>query len=147
MLELAPWRPMRELTSLRREMDRLWEDFFGRRDLLAEEASWVPAVDISEDKEYVNVRAELPGIDPKDVEITLSGDLLTIRGEKKQRQEKKGENFHRIETRWGRFCRSIRIPVPVDPDKIEAKYENGVLNITMPKREEIKPKQIEIKTA
>ncbi len=147
MLELAPWRPMRELTTLRREMDRLWEDFFGRRELLADEGGWVPAVDVSEDKENVTVRAELPGIDPKEVEISLSGDTLNIRGEKRQRTEKKGENFHRIETRWGRFSRSIRIPVPVDPDKIEARYHNGVLIVTMPKKEEVRPRQIEIKTS
>ncbi len=147
MLELAPWRPMKEISTLRREMDRLWEDFFGRRDILAEEATWVPAIDVSEDKENVLVRAELPGLEPKDVEISLSGDLLTIKGEKRQREEKKEENFHRIETRWGRFSRAVRIPVPVEAEKAEAKFENGVLTIRMPKKEEVKPKQIEIKAS
>jgi len=145
MFELTPWRPFGELRSLRREMDRLWEDFFGGGELVSSETTWVPATDISETKDAIIVRTEVPGMDAKDIEINLTGDILTIKGEKKQKTEEKDENFHRIETRYGAFSRAIRIPVSVEADKIQAKYEKGVLKITLPKKEEAKPKQIEVK--
>lgn len=147
MFEIAPWKPMRELSTLRKEMDRLWEDFFGEKALLPSEGAWTPAVDVSETKDSIIVKAELPGMDPKDIEVTLSGDMLVIRGEKKEQKEEKGENFHRIETRRGSFSRAIRVPVPVSSDKIDAKYEKGVLKVVLPKKEEVKAKQIEVKTA
>ena len=147
MFEITPWRPLGELRNLRREMDRLWEEFFGPREVATSETSWVPAVDISETKDAVIVKAEVPGMEPKDIDISLSGDILTIKGEKRQQTEEKDENFHRIETRYGAFSRSIRIPVPVDADRIEAKYEKGVLKVTLPKREEVKPKRIEVKVS
>ena len=145
MFELTPWRPFGELRTLRREMDKLWEEFFGGQDLVSSEAAWVPAIDISETKDAIIVRAEIPGMDAKDIEINLTGDVLTIRGEKKQETEEKDENFHRIETRYGAFQRAIRVPVSVDAEKIQAKYEKGVLKITLPKKEEAKPKHIEVK--
>ncbi len=146
MFEIAPWRPFRELGNLRREMDRLWEDFFGGKDMFPAETAWMPAVDISEDKEAITVKAEIPGMDPKDIDISLSGDMLVIKGEKKQERDKKDENYHRIETRYGAFSRALRLPVPVNADKIEATYEKGILKVVLPKKEEVKPKQIEIKT-
>ena len=145
MFELAPWKPFGEVRSLRREMDKLWEDFFGGGELVAPESGWLPAVDISETKDAIKVKAELPGMEPKDVEISLTGDILTIKGEKKQKTESKDENYHRIETRYGSFSRAIRLPVAVQADKIEASYEKGVLSIVLPKKEEVKPKQIEVK--
>ncbi len=145
MFELTPWRPFGELRTLRREMDKLWEDFFGGQELVSTDGVWVPAIDISETKDAIIVRAEIPGMDVKDIEINLTGDILTIKGEKKQKTEEKDENFHRIETRYGAFQRAIRVPVSVDSDKIQAKYEKGVLKITLPKKEEAKPKQIEVK--
>ncbi len=147
MFELTPWRPLNELSKLRREMDRLWEDFFGEREVMTPEATWVPAVDVSETDDAIVVKAEVPGMDPKEIDISFSGDLLTIKGEKKQRTEEKKENYHRIETRYGAFSRTIRVPVQVDADKIEASYDKGVLKIVLPKKEEAKPKQIEIKTS
>ena len=145
MFELTPWKPFGELRTLRREMDKLWEDFFGGQELMSSEGLWLPAIDISETKEAIIVRAELPGMDPKEIEINLTGDVLTIKGEKRQKTEEKDENFHRIETRYGAFQRSIRVPVSVDSGKIQAKYDKGVLKITLPKREEARPKQIEVK--
>ncbi len=143
MAELIPWRPLRDL---KREMDRLWNEFFGR-EALPEifETEWVPAVDISETKDAVVVRADVPGIDPKDLEITLTGNLLSIRGEKRQDKEEKGENFYRVERSYGGFVRSVQIPTEVDPEKIEATYKNGVLKITLPKKAEAKGKQIPVK--
>ena len=143
MAELVPWRPLRDL---KREMDRLWNEFFGREtmpDLF--ETEWVPALDVSETKDAVIVRADVPGIDPKELEITVSGNTLTIRGEKKQEKEEKGENFYRVERSYGSFVRTIQIPVEVETDKVEASYKNGVLKITLPKKTEAKGKQIPVK--
>ncbi len=142
MLDLVPWRPMREL---RREIDRLFEDFLGERSL-APEMEWTPSVDISETKDAVIIKAELPGLDPKDIDISLRGDILTIKGEKKQEVEEKDENFHRIERRYGFFSRSIPIPAEVDADRIEATYKRGVLRIVLPKKEEAKARQIPVKS-
>ncbi len=143
MAELVAWRPLRDL---KREMDRLWNEFFGRETLPEPfETEWVPALDISETKDAVIVRADVPGIDPDDLEITISGNVLTIRGEKKQEREEKGENFYRIERSYGSFVRSVQIPTDIDPEKIEATYKNGVLKITLPKKAEAKGKQIPVK--
>ncbi len=143
MAELVPWRPLRDL---KREMDRLWNEFFGREPLPEVfETEWVPALDVSETKEAVIVRADVPGIDPNNLEITLSGNTLTIRGEKKQEREEKGENFYRMERSYGSFVRTIQLPVEVEPDKVEASYKNGVLKITLPKKSEAQGKQIPVK--
>ena len=145
MFEVTPWRPLRELSNLRREMEDLWGNLAGEREFLPMKGEWMPAVDVSETKDSLVVKAEIPGMERKDIDISLSGDLLVIKGEKKQKIEEKKESFHRIETRYGAFSRSIRVPVSVDSNKIEASYDKGVLKITLPKKEEIKAKQIEIK--
>ncbi len=147
MFDVAPWKPLNEITRFRKEMDRLWEDFFGGKEMASPEMAWVPAVDVSETDDSIVVKAEVPGMEAKDIEISFSGDTLRIKGEKKQESEEKKENYHRIETRYGAFSRSIRMPVSVDPDKIEAKYDKGVLKIVLKKKEEAKPKQIEVKTS
>ncbi len=149
MADIMEWRPFREVSRLRREMDRLWEDFFGpsRRALQPLEEMWAPAIDVSESADKVTIKAEVPGIEAKDIEISMVGDMLTIKGEKKAEKEEKGENYHLVERSYGSFSRGVRLPAPVDPDKIEATYKNGVLTITCPKKEEVKPKAIEIKTA
>lgn len=146
MFELAPWKPGRELSLLRKEMDRLWEDFFGgREEFFPERAAWMPAIDVSETKENLLIKAEVPGIEAKDIDISIAGDVLRIKGEKKQKTEEKDENYHRVETRYGAFSRTLRLPVAVDSEKIKASYEKGVLNIVLPKKEEVKAKQIEVK--
>ncbi|OPX19765.1 MAG: molecular chaperone [Desulfobacca sp. 4484_104] len=146
-MELTEWRPFREVSRLRREMDRLWDDYFGpgRRALKPLETEWAPVVDISESADQVTVKAEIPGLEPKDIDISLSGDLLTIKGEKKSEREEKDENYHLVERSYGSFSRSLRLPVSVEADKIEASYKQGVLTITCPKKEEVKAKAIEIK--
>ncbi len=143
--EIAPWRPFRELDRIRREMDRLWDSFFERRPSRVEEVSeWFPSLDVSEtDTDYI-VKVEVPGIDPKDMDISLTNNTLTIKGEKKQEKEEKDENYHLIERSYGSFTRSIRIPSQVQSDKINATYKNGVLKITLPKTEEAKKKEIKI---
>jgi HSP20 family protein len=143
--ELTPWRPMRELTSLREEMDQLWNRMF--RDWPTMEfprGDWIPSFDVSETKDNVVVKAEVPGMDPKDIDISLADGILTLRGEKKDREEKE-ENYYLTESRYGSFSRSIRLPHEVQSDKIKANYKNGVLKVTMPKSEEAKKKEVKIK--
>jgi HSP20 family protein len=146
--DLTTWRPFREVSRLRREMDRLWDDYFGpgRRGLQPMEAEFAPAMDVKETADQVVVKAEVPGIDAKDINISVTGDVLTIKGEKKSEREEKEENYHVVERSYGSFARSITLPGAVDLDKIEAKYDKGVLTVTCPKKEEVKPKAIEIKT-
>jgi len=147
MPDIVEWKPFREVSRLRREMDRLWDEFFGpgRRAFRPLEAEWAPAVDVSETPDKVVVKAEIPGMEAKDIDISLSGDVLTIKGEKKSEREEKKENYHLVERSYGSFSRSLSMPVAVDADKIEANYKKGVLTITCPKKEEAKPKAIEIK--
>jgi len=145
MFEVTPWKPLRELSNLRREMDDLWGNLTGEKEFLPMKGEWMPAVDVSETKDSLIVKAEIPGMESKDIDVSLCGDLLTIKGEKKQKTEEKKENYHRIETHYGAFSRTIRVPVSVNSEKIKASYDNGVLKITLPKKEEVKAKQIEIK--
>lgn len=144
--EIAPWRPFRELERMRREMDRLWDSFFEERPRRkAEEVGeWLPSLDVSETKNELVVKAELPGLDPKDIDISLTNDILTIKGEKKREKEEKDENYHLIERSYGAFARSIRLPREVQGDKISASYKSGVLKVTLPKSEEAKKKEIKI---
>ncbi len=144
--ELIPWRPFTELSSLRREMDRLWENFFGERPFARIwEREWAPSLDMSETKDNYVVKAEVPGIDAKDIDISLTGDVLTIKGEKKQEKEEKEEDYHLIERGYGSFSRSVRLPVEVESSKIKASYKNGILSITLPKSEKVKAKEVKIK--
>jgi HSP20 family protein len=127
-------------------MDRLWDRFFSERpalDML--EKGWEPTLDITETKSDLIVKAELPGIDPKEIDISLTGDTLTIKGEKQQEKEEKEENYYRIERSYGIFSRTIKLPMSVQNDRIKASYQHGVLKITLPKSEEAKQKQIKIK--
>ena len=145
-MELMPWRPFGELGSIRSEMDRLWNKFLGETPFvrsLTEE--WSPSVDISQTKDKLVIKAELPGLDAKDVNVSISGDLLTIKGEKKKEEEEKDEHHHYMERYYGSFQRSFQLPVNVKTDKIEATFDKGVLKITLPKTEEAKKKEIEIK--
>jgi HSP20 family protein len=145
-MDLMPWKPSGEITSLRREMDNLWNRFFGETVLprfVSEE--WLPSVDISETKDKLLVRAELPGMDAEDINVTISGDILTIKGEKKQEKEREDEHYYCSESYSGSFQRTIRLPVNIKTDKVDATFEKGILQIALPKTEEAKKKEIEIK--
>jgi HSP20 family protein len=144
--EITPWRPF-EFDRIRREMDRLWDFFLEVRPMRKAEESgeWLPSLDVSETKNDVVIKAELPGMDPKDIDISLSNGFLTIKGEKKQEKEEKDENYHLIERSYGSFTRSVRLPREVQSDKITASFKNGVLRVTFPKSEEAKKKEIKIK--
>ena len=144
MAELTIWRPLQEL---RREIDRIWDEFFGRVRFPErwEGFEWAPAVDVSETEDSVVVRADVPGLDPEDLEVNISGNLLTIRGEKKQEKEEKKENFYRVERVYGSFVRTVELPAEVEGDKAEATYKNGVLKIVLPKKAEARGKTIKIR--
>lgn len=145
-MELMPFRRFRELTRLRDEMDRLWEGFFGDSRFFApSEKRWYPSVDVVEDKNQLVVTAEVPGMDAKDIDISVSGDVLTIKGEKKQEKEEDKENYHLTERTYGAFSRSVRLPVAADMGKVDATYKRGILKITLPKKEEAKPREIKVK--
>ena len=107
-------------------------------------AIWIPAVDIYETENEVVVKAELPEINQKDIDIQIENNTLVLRGERKFEKDTKRENFHRIERAYGSFARSFTLPNTIDQEKIHADYKDGVLKIVMPKREEIKPKQIKV---
>lgn len=144
--ELTPWRPF-EFDRIRREMDRLWDSFLegGPMRRAADGGEWLPSIDVSETKSDLVIKAELPGMDPKDIDISMNNGFLTIKGEKKHEREEKDENYHLVERSYGSFTRSVRLPREVQSDKITASFKNGVLRVTLPKSEEAKKKEIKIK--
>lgn len=145
-MELVPWKPFGDMGTFRGEMDRLWDRFFGERPLMkALSEEWSPSVDISETEDKVLVNAELPGLEAKDVNVSISGDLLTIKGEKKKEKEEKDEHHHYVERYAGSFQRSFRLPVDIQSDKVEASFKKGVLKIVLPKAEAARKKAVEIK--
>lgn len=145
MADLTRWEPM-GATSLRQAMDRLFEDSFVRSSgLFPALRQDIPAVDMYQTDKEVVVKASLPGMKGEDVDISVTGDVLTIKGEHKDEQEVNEENYFRKEMRYGSFIRSLEIPVPVKVDKAEAVFEDGVLTLTMPKSEAVQPKSIKVK--
>jgi len=143
-MAITKWEPFEGLLNLQDRINRLFEETWAPLTRRTEQA-WTPAVDIYEDDKEIVVKAELPDIEEKDVEVNIQDSVLTIKGErKKEREEKKG-TYHLIETSYGSFSRSFSLPNNVDTDKASAKYEKGVLKITLPKKEGAKPKKIDIK--
>lgn len=144
-MDLVPWRPFKEISTLRKEMDTLLNKFFGKPSLVeAFGGEWSPTLDVSETDVSIIVKAELPGLEAKDIDVSLSGDVLTIKGEKRKEEEEKDEQYHYSERYYGSFQRSFRLPTTIQSDKIEAGFEKGVLKITLPKTEEAKKKEIKI---
>jgi len=145
-MELVPWRPFGEIGSFRKEMDRLLNHFMGETPFAGTfTEEWLPSVDISETKDKLLIKADFPGLEVKDVNLSISGDVLTIKGEKKKEEEKKDEHYYHCERYCGSFQRSFRLPVNVQSDKVEATFDKGVLKITLSKTEEAEKKKIEIK--
>lgn len=148
-MSVMRWDPFRDLLSIQEEMNQLFNRAFGRTFGEGGEAParvWAPALDISERKDAYVVTVEVPGVKQDDIDITLEDGLLTISGERKQVQESSDEQFHRVERRYGAFRRSITLPSQVQADAIEASYENGVLEVLLPKAEEAKPKKITVRS-
>jgi HSP20 family protein len=143
------WDPFAELANLRREMDQIFGEFFGRTPskMAATEAVWSPLVDIHETKDSFVVKAELPGVKQEGLQVSVEGDALTLKGERKLESQIKEDQYHRIERSYGRFERVLLLPANVDPDGVKATYRNGVLEIQLPKREEAKPKAVKVEVA
>jgi len=144
---LTPWRPMRELE----EVERRFEDIFGRSFLPTawgrlpmEQRGWTPAIEVFEKEDRFLVKAELPGMKEEDIDISAVGDTLTMKGERKVESEVKEEDYYCCERSYGSFFRSIALPSHVDAQKIEASYEDGVLEVSLPKIPEVKPKKISV---
>ncbi len=158
-MSLIPWRGKQRDDELdvagspmgyfRSEMDRLFDRFFGDTWAMAREgfgaAAWAPSIDVAETDTEITIRAEVPGIDAKDIDISLTGQTLTVSGEKKETTETKGANYYRSERRFGSFRRSLQLPTTVDPEKVSATQRDGILMIRLQKRESAVPKRIPVK--
>jgi HSP20 family protein len=146
-MALVKYNPLRELRTMQEQMNRLlnvsWNHDISGEDL--KEGIWQPAVDIYETADSIIIKAELPDVDQKDIDVRIEENTLTLRGERRHEGEVKKENYHRIERYFGAFQRSFSLPATVDQEHVAAICEKGVLTITLPKKEETKPKQINIK--
>jgi HSP20 family protein len=159
-MNLIPWKnkqpeggraELSPILALRGEMDRLFDSFFrepfGAMDWSAwGQGKWSPAVDMAESDKELTVRAELPGIDPKDLEISVTGNQLVLSGEKHEATEHDGKDYYHSETRYGSFRRVMPLPEGIDTEKVEAQYANGVLTLRLPKTAAAATKRIEVKT-
>jgi HSP20 family protein len=145
MSNLSIWEPAREMMTLREAMNRLFDDSFTRPISGNGNSSTIPTIDLYQTNDEVVVRASLPGLKSDDVQISVTGEVLTLRGEIKAVNEKKEATWHVRENRFGAFERTIMLPTDVQTDKAKADFENGILTITLPKAEAVKPKTIAIK--
>lgn len=144
MSNLIRWEPAREMMSLREAMDRLFDDAFTRP--LSLRDGWsVPAIDMYQTDDEIVVKAALPGVKADEVQINITGEVLTLKGEMKHEEEKEEKAWHIREQRYGSFERSIVLPTDVVADKAKADFENGILTITLPKADEVKPRTITVK--
>ena len=131
-----------------REIDTFFNDFFGRPTFWVErDSDFVPRVNIVDGEEDVKMEFEVPGMDKKDFKISVKNNVLSVSGERKSETEQKGKNYIRTEIRNGSFCRSFTLPQSIDADKIKADYKNGILELSLAKREEAKPKEIDVKVS
>jgi len=148
MANITRWDPFSELTSLQDRVNQLFSQPFGvgargpEQSLVS--ANFIPPVDVFEDDHTITLQVELPGIKENDLNVRLDNNVLTISGERKFENEDRKDNFHRIERSYGRFTRAFTLPGSADPENVNAEFENGVLKVTVPKREESKSRQIKI---
>ena len=155
-MAMERWRPFGSVVEhrdpfrtndIQGEVNRLFDSFFGRPATATAptgERMWAPAVDIRENKDNLILTFEVPGIRDKDVNLSITDDILSVRGERRFDYEAKEESYHRLERAYGKFERHVQLPMPVQSDKVKAVYRDGVLEVTLPKAEELKPKQIKI---
>jgi HSP20 family protein len=144
MRTLSRWEPTRGALTLQDQVNRLFGDVLDQTREESNLTSWAPAVDIHETEHELIVKADLPGVDPKDLDIRVENNLLTIRGERKFEKKVNEDNYLRVERAYGSFSRSFSLANTVNPEAIQADYQNGVLTLNIPKREEAKPKQIKV---
>lgn len=144
MSNLIRWEPAREMMTLREAMDRLFDDAF-TRPLSLRDAWSVPAIDMYQTDDEIVVKAALPGVKADEVQINITGEVLTLKGEIKHEEDKKEKAWHIHEQRYGSFERSVVLPTDVVADKAKAEFENGILTVTLPKADEVKPRTINVK--
>lgn len=145
MTTLVRWEPVREMDSLQTELNRVFDGFFGGRgNGSSHTRRWVPAMDLSESEDNLVLRADLPGVSEDDVSVEVKDGVLTLAGERSDRHEKKTEGYHRVERAYGSFSRSLTLPDGIDAEKVHAEFENGVLEVTIPKPEARKPHKVAI---
>jgi HSP20 family protein len=152
-MSIVKWSPLRELEDMRKDIDRLFEDFFSpgqkrRRGWLKPDIGVVvPNIEMYDKKNEIVVKAELPGVDKDNIDLTITKDSLTLKGEVKKEEEVKEEDYYACERSYGSFTRTVAMPVEVDSEKAKASFKNGVLEIVLPKKEEAKPKEIKIEVS
>jgi HSP20 family protein len=151
-MALVPWRPFTELDRLRGEMDRLFSDFFGRGSALTrigkgglfDTQGWTPPVDMIDRPDEIVVKTMVPGMEKKDINVSVSNGTLTVSGERKTDSEVKEEDYYCCEQSYGKFYRAVDLPSSVESEKVKATLKNGILEIHLPKAEAVKPKSIEV---
>jgi len=152
MFNFTPWTKDQpnEMTYFIKDMGNLFEKFLEKNSLPAKEffteKGWFPKLDVSEGKSNITVKAEIPGVDAKDIDLSISGKILTINGEKKEEKEENEKNYHRVERSYGSFYRTVELPAEVDSVNVDASYKKGVLTIELKKTKESEVKKIEVKT-
>jgi HSP20 family protein len=153
---LIPWRPLAEMSRWQRDMERMFGNFFtGRVHPLFDERWWPGSslgpqessldLDLYEDKDAIVVKAELPGMSKDDIQISITDNVLTIKGEKKKQEADEGQDYYRAERVYGSFIRTVSLPTEINPEKVQATFRNGVLEIRLPKSEQAKKKEIKVK--
>lgn len=149
MRDIVRWDPFRELVTIQDELNRLFDRTFRGFEPLRPTAAgtWMPAMDVYETDDKLVAKVELPGIDPEDVEVSIEDGTLTISGKREFSSEVREEDYHRIERRYGAFSRAITLPPTVDTDKVEARFDKGVLTVEVAKTEKAKPKRIKVKAS
>jgi HSP20 family protein len=145
--EIAPWRRSAGMRPYWREMDDFFNRFFRNMPLTERGWEWAPSVDISETDGTIILKAEMPGLEAKDIDIDITGDMLTLKGEKKVEEERKEERYYCRERHYGSFQRSFQLPAGIQSDKVDADFKNGILTVNIPKSEESKQKKIDIKSS
>ena len=140
------WQPFRQVSELQAEMNRLFDTVFGSpADVSSGDRRWAPLCDVQETKDDLVLGFELPGVNEKDVNVSITGDVLTVKGERPVPEQEMGtEGYHRLERTYGRFERSVQVRMPVQADKVKATYRDGVLTVKLPKAEEVKAREIKI---
>src|SRR5258706_11457261 len=143
MTVLTRWEPFRKFSTLEDRMNRLFREHYNEgQDQSLTASTFAPAVDVYEDEHNVTLKIEVPGIDEKDIDVRIENNTLTVHGERKIEKEEKEENYRRVERQYGGFTRTFNLPTTVDAEKVSANYDKGVLKISLPKKAEAKPKQI-----
>lgn len=151
-MAIVRWEPFRDLLAIQDRMNRIFDESFRGMNRQTDDdwalgGAWAPLVDIYEREGNIELKAELPGVDSKDVDVRVENNVLTLRGERRIDKEVKRESYHRVERAYGSFSRSFTLPSMVDTEKIKAEFKEGVLHLTLPKKEEAKPRQISIKVS